>query len=574
VTLLNPWGLLALGGLAVVGVIYLFYERYREKMVSALFLWDAPEAWREGGRRLARPRATRSLLLDLLAALALGLAVAAPAWVTRAGLCTAVVLDSSLSMRALDNHHETRALARDLISGGASFLVVEAGARPRVLAGPGADARTARASLDAYDPHDPADSLPDALTLARELVSGHARVHVITDHDAHLPPPPSGTLTVHVLEARAPNPALLEATRHRSATGETLIVVAAGHAPSAVTARLAVTSGGEILHERELTLGPQQTEQLTLELPPGTGRFDVSLHAPRDALEADSTAVLLPEPPRVVAAAVHLDDPAVAADVRRALRAAHAVTNEDAPDLLVTSGEGRGAVLTLTIPPGDTPSRPAFLGPYVVDGTHPLCRDLDLTGVYWTPTAGEPAGTPPLVSVGQEALYGFSSPDSLVLSLDPSRSNITRTAAWPVLLSNLVLLAAERLPGLRRANYLPAEIPGFVPFDDPERNPERLTGPGTDTPWRAGAAPPRLPSRPGVYVLSTPSGDDHRLSVNAIAPAESDLTDLAADTHELRSQEAGVRAGGVQPLRLGFALVLVAALAMLANWLLDRRRSA
>ena len=88
--LLNPWGLLALASLAVVGVIYLFYQRYRKRSITALFLWEAPKGYHEGGRKISVIRLSRSLLLDLLACLLLALAVAAPAWIGRTGR-TAVI---------------------------------------------------------------------------------------------------------------------------------------------------------------------------------------------------------------------------------------------------------------------------------------------------------------------------------------------------------------------------------------------------------------------------------------------------------------------------------------------------
>lgn len=576
--LLNPWGLAALGGLAVVGVIYLFYERYRQRRITGLFLWDAPEGWREGGRRLARPRASRSLLLDLLAALALALAVAAPAWTTRTGRGLVVILDGSLSMRGLDNHQRARDMAADLISssgGSTSILLVEAGSTSRVLAGPDVDPAATRAALDGYDPHDTSSRLQDALELSRELVTGHARMHVITDRDVDLPVPGTFTLTMHVLEGRAPNLALLDASRHRTSAGESISAVVASYADETWQAKLLVDREDGRLDERTLSLEARELTRIILDVPREEGIVTLRLEADGDALEADSLALLLPEPDEVISFAVDLDDAETSSRVRKALRAAGAVSaGDDAPDLLVTSDPGaRGTVTTLVIPAvGDKAS--TFLGPFVVDRAHLLCRDVDLTGVYWTTTdeKPDPARTTPLIAVGDRSLYHLAENDVLTLWLDPARSNITRTPAWPVLLSNMALHTSARLPGLHRTGYRPGEVPEFVPYDDPALNPTAIRGEDVHLNWRNVSIPPRLPSRPGIYTLDVQTGDAPRLTVNAIAPSESDLAGLSTQTFQETHGKTGVAAGATQIRPLGWVLVVIAILALMANWLLDRRR--
>ena len=570
--LLEPWGLVALSSLAVVGVIYLFYQRYRKKSITGLFLWEAPEGWHEGGRKISVLRVSRSLLLDLLACLLLALAVAAPAWVARTGRTVVLVLDGSLSMRAGDNNDRARDAAARIVSraGHASdWIVIEAGEVPRVLAGLGGDAGTLDRALASYDPFDRSDSLVEAVRLARELVTGHAEIHLVSDHDPGIRLPAATTLTSHVLAGRAPNVAIVDAVRHETLE-ETVSIAAASYSTSPAKARLEVRDGPTAIHEQELTLAPGDVKQVTLVVPPGTGPLDVLLVSKKDAIAEDSRALLFPEP----RSTVHygLEPPHEA--MLRALEAAGAVPTSGAPDLLVTtSPDARGAVATLVLSaPGEEAS--TLLGPFVVDMAHPLCRDLDLTGVYWTTHAEStlPPGSVPLVSVGSQPLYSISADGALVLELDTARSNITRTAAWPVLVANLVRHVSEHLPGLRQTSYRPGEVPLFVHHADDARNPGSIEGEGLEIAWERHAPPPRLPSRPGHYRVIGADGTTTDLAVNAIAPTESDLRPLASKAVERTRGETGVAAGAARLHPLVWILAALALLAAALNWLLDRRK--
>ncbi|MBW2262103.1 MAG: VWA domain-containing protein [Deltaproteobacteria bacterium] len=568
--LLAPWGLAALSSLAVVGVIYLFYQRYRKRSITGLFLWQAPKGWHEGGRKLSVLRLSRSLLLDLLACLLLSLAVAAPAWIARTGRTVVLVLDGSLSMRARDNHDKARDAARRTVAsaGHASdWIVIEAGDVPRVLAGLGGDEGTLDKALDAYDPFESSDSLDEAVRLARELVTGHAEIHVFTDRDTGLKPPAASTLTAHVLAGRAPNLAIVDAVRH---AGGTVSVAVASFSASAQKAKLEVRDGSLVIHDEGLELEPGAVAQVTLLLPPGTGALDVRLVSKRDAIAQDSRALLLPEPPGTVTFGLDVQDDSML----RALDAAGAVPADGAPDLLVTDApDARGTVATLVLSvPGEEAS--TLLGPFVVDMAHPLCRDLDLTGVYWTTQVeGRLApGSVPLVSVGDQLLYSIAPDGALVLDLDPTRSNITRTAAWPVLVANLVRHVSGNLPGLRRANYRPGEVPVFVRHADDRRNPESVEGEGLELEWERHAPPPRLPSRPGRYRVVSADGTGSELAVNAIAPAESDLRQLASRAGKHARGVTGVSAGAARLHPLAWLLAALALAAAALNWLLDRRK--
>ncbi|MFW5857554.1 MAG: BatA domain-containing protein [Planctomycetota bacterium] len=573
---LQPWGLLALAGIGAVVAIYLFYQRYRPQRVTGLFLWDPPSVTYRGGQRLERLHASRSLLLDLLAAILLGLAVAAPAILGQAGALRVVILDDSLSMRAGGNAARARALAADLVQGASDRVaVLVAGARLRVAAGPDAEMSDARRALETYDPYAPSAKLADAVGAARELYAGRLELHVITDHPLAAAAPAESALTVHTLAGRAGNLALLQAERYRADDGgERMRLAVANFSDAAATARIRVDAGMVTIHEEEAVLDGGAVAHLTVTPPADREELSIRLTGNPDALRADSEALLLGPPRREVRARIEGVPDAMAALVRRALVAAGATPTEGLADLLVTTdpeASGRVGTLQWVLPPEDAS---AFTGPFLVDATDPLCTDLDLPGIYWPAAEWPVADVPgvPLVSTRGTALFWRSGADRLTLNLDPLRSNITRNVAWPVLIANVVRTCRARLPGLRRRNYRTAQPLEFVP--GPEAGlPDRLVGEGVEIPFRLGLP---APERPGVYRLVRGEEDVlvDRIAVHCFAAGESDLSGLAAADADETQFGAGESAAPEALLHLGWLLAILGCAAVAANWLLDRREAA
>ena len=75
---LNPLGLLALLAIPTVAALHLFRRRFRPRRVSAVFLWNLEDRTPLAGRTRERLLRSPSLWLELLAALALALALAGP----------------------------------------------------------------------------------------------------------------------------------------------------------------------------------------------------------------------------------------------------------------------------------------------------------------------------------------------------------------------------------------------------------------------------------------------------------------------------------------------------------------
>jgi len=124
-------------------LLYFLKVRRRDRTVSSLLLWSASLRDREASTFFQRLHRDPLLLLQLLALLALALALARPvATVMGQGARkVVVVLDTSASMKAQDvlpsRFEVARAGAASLVRGlgeGAEVMVIEAGVQPKVTA--------------------------------------------------------------------------------------------------------------------------------------------------------------------------------------------------------------------------------------------------------------------------------------------------------------------------------------------------------------------------------------------------------------------------------------------------------
>ena len=100
-TFANPAGFWALLGVPVILAIHFLQQRSRMAVISTLFLLEtlAPES--RGGRTWSRLRASRVLLLQLLAVLLATWVLTGPRWLRGESAQTVVVvLDSAVSMGA------------------------------------------------------------------------------------------------------------------------------------------------------------------------------------------------------------------------------------------------------------------------------------------------------------------------------------------------------------------------------------------------------------------------------------------------------------------------------------------
>lgn len=521
-----PLGLLGLLALPALVGLYFLRRRQPPRTVSALFLWSSLDARAEAGPRLERFSREASLLLELAAALAAtGYLADLRLGAAAVEKHSVLVLDGSLSMSARlpsgrTVAEEALAQARRCVDEDAGRVtVIESGARPRILAGPGAP----RSQMDAlaWTPAGPGHDFALAWSLARELAGPRSRIRFFTDKP--LEPAPEG-IEVLALGAPLDNDAFVAAARVDQAgkARVALRVVHFGRGKAEIPVELR-TEAGETLRVERVSLGPGEETAMRVELAYG-GPIVAAL--PKDALPADGLLTLLPQPTRALKVRIQLGAGPADESLRRFVAAEGAASVDEPADLIFVSPGGQGLLSPWTVVVGSAGRMRTLAGPFFAQVRHRLLDAVPLDGLLWT--AGDPSRGVPLLTAGEEMLVSEEPGPVFHINVDMSRSNLQRAAAWPVLLANLFALRREAMPGFARRDAVLGETVA-ASFDAQAR--WTLEGPpGSVAQVLRTTGTVQLPMRggPGRYRLLRDGKPFDELEVLPIDRGESDLRDRAS----------------------------------------------
>lgn len=594
-----PVGLWALAALAAVVVFYLFYRRYRPRRVTGLFLWGVPQRGNLGGRKAETPLLSRAFLFDILAALFLALSLAGPAWRGSGGLPLAIVLDASFAMQARDRHHDVQkaaaALAKNAAGPTRGVFVALAGETPALLYGPG-PAAGAAAAIGGYDPTASSSDLQAAVDLVRDAYGLGLDIHVFTNREVTLLAGADSLLTTHVYAARGDNLAFRQVWREPATetdtpvaagtAGETVTVALVNHADAATRAdlRLDTAADGELLTVAEVSLPPWGkvvTRYTVSGVADKTLRVTLSAEG-RDVIAADSVAFLPPAPKKTITYGLSDLPPAAARFVLVALEAAGAAPwtpadpprDNDGPDLLITADpESVGRAATLEIPQAGQPI--VHTPPLIMDTANRLCRDVRLGDLPWVArdragTAAAPARdiAEVIIAAGAQPLYWRSADGRLHLDAVLDASPLVFSAAWPVLIANLVSEVASALPGLSESVYSPGQSLSYRPDPfAPDRPSYRLLSRDADAlaipidPEAGGA----VPRRAGWYELQ--AAGDQPVAEIAVLPLYAAASDVRhASDRDIVFAPANDAAATMGLVDLRWLFVLIGLCFLAANW--------
>jgi hypothetical protein len=403
-----------------------------------------------------------------------------------------------------------------------------------------------------------------ALLMARELAGGKGnRVRFFTDG-----PLSEGTLAPPEVEVESvgeplDNVALLSAQRS-DVEGEASLTVRVGNF-SRVAKKVALGVGPKV-QELELEAGGTTVVQAKLK---HEGPIEVSL--PEDALAIDGRVTLLPSPPPAIKVVLLQGlDPSAAAALRRALQVVPGVTLSTAlqPDAMVVGPPSTVADVTLGAAGADS-ERKSFLGPFFAQKGHPVLEDVQLSGVIWT--AGKSPPGRPLMTAGEVVLLSEEDEEGgrLHFNLDLGRSNVQRTVAWPILVSNLVRRARLMQPGLPRRHLMLGED---ICVTTAAGARYVLKGPGGVERPVLGVGPVVLPaaSVPGRWVLLREGEEIDSLEVLPLDPRESDLRTRGPYSVRASASEGLASFALTQPRSL-WPLLAMLGLLLVDFWVTGRR---
>ena len=190
-----------------------------------------------------------------------------------------------------------------------------------------------------------------------------------------------------------------------------------------------------------------------------------------------------------------------------------------------------------------------------------------------------PGAVRPVISTGTHPLVGVAGsartiePDILV-NLDLDRTNLVRSPDWPILISNLIEMRRERLPGPERWNYRVGEWVR-IRFDRDPAGPLRFRCGGVERALPAARLVEFIAPSPGglLQVIEGPGriggGETvlFELGVNFSDETESNLRDrLTANTGRFADVAALRAESGPESDPLFWVLLAAGGSAILLNW--------
>src|SRR5262245_34122734 len=520
--------------------IYWLRNQSRERRVSSLLLWlDERQMW-EGGRLIHRLQTPLLFFLELLVILLLVTAAAGPMMrAGESGRPLVVVFDDSFSRLAGGGKdgagdRAIRAIESELKSDRYEpvyFLL--AGESPQLLGEAANDVDQAIKLLQNWRRGAPVAKLEEAITFAFELGGARARVLVVTDHA------PQQELSDSRLQwwsfgFSKPNFAFVNAARTLRDDEDRVLLEIANLSSSPGSTTLSVESNNPQSATRDpqsLTLGAGETRRVFLTLKPGATALRARLSD--DALLVDNEVTLAPEPSKNVRVDLRVRDAGMRALVEKAVGSSpNASLSANGPGLVITD-EGDAKIEDAeawTLQIVSEKDAASFLGPFVIDRSHPLSEGLSLGGVVWGGGRSRGLAGTPVVNAGDVPLLTDlerAGTRELRLRLRPDLSTLQAPPTWPILLRHLTHGRARAAPGLRQTNLRLGGDAALtvesgvesVSVIDPRRVTRQLPARDKSVSVRADVA--------GVYVISA-NQNRYSFAANALRREESDLTRAAS----------------------------------------------
>ena len=552
----------ALPVLLVLLLLYFLHRRSKVRIVSAIFLWDRPQASPNSGTRIKFRFPPAIFYLELAALLLLIAALASPFVSTPETFPPlAVILDDSMSMQAkvpggkspLESGAEF--IKRELRSlPDRRVLWIVAGESP-VLASD-SNARTDFGSF--WTGQATSTDLAAAASLARRMARG-CHLLIVTDRKPAIELAPDTTC----FSAGAPlgNSAIVNARR----TSGRILIEAANFSTLPLDAVLVLEPGAL---RTQLRLAPKETHRIVLAVPAAAAQDAVTVRlenadAASNALRCDDEVVLEPEDDSPVSYHIAASFPAAARSaLDRVLNnnpAFRASLTGEVPDLdiLPTEADSPSPVHlywlsapakkpasaaadsnppqndqpeTAANPTGSQPqtedAAPSASGPLSPENGSVLTRGLPLDSLQWAVSAYDlpgqtllRSGDVPVLSTRQN----LNRDREIFLNLDPVHSNITRHPFWPVFFQNLAQTVRTERFGPARTNLRSGELLHVrLPRSAQSLTAVRPDGQSMEIQAMRGQVDFR-PMRHGVWRLES-GGTKWTASVMGLSAEESDLS--------------------------------------------------
>jgi Ca-activated chloride channel homolog len=541
-TFLAPQFLWALLAIPVVILLHFIRARKKRQDVSALFLWKQAKEQAETRRRFSP---SWLLALQLAFVTLAALALSQPNIVLANRPDRILIVDTSASMAARDSEgvrleravNEAKTLGRSA----GQVALIRASTEAQVLQPLTNSVADVEASLDALVAADETANLERAVSLARSL-SPTAEVHVFTDQTLS-----EANITLHSIQGDALN---LGISALELGLQQLFVSVVSNH-PRPQELTLELYQNGSLLTQAPLLVAAGGQANTSFPVQSSDGVFEARLIAPEwDALSLDNNAFVGQETMRVVS---NNNNNALA----RAFSSLPNVDYQILPNAALSAPDFDLRVIVGTLPeevtqgdfilfaaPVETPNyqlisdwdraNPLFRFVDLRDSSLGLASPVPFNNPEWQVLAQSTDLTPVVLESRQDGL------NIVAFNFAPSQSDLVNRSAFPLLMANIVA-------SFRNESLLPLGV--SLPEGTVRLEGEReVTSSITDV--------------PGIYRSSTGSYTASLLSAEESRLPSPDLT-------ESSTSSAGESSS--RPTPFAFWLILLALVAVLAEWLLWSR---
>ena len=604
---------------AIIIFFYLLKLKRKRRVVPSVFLWQRAMEEIEANAPFRKLRRNLLLLLQLLALVALVLALARPLVSTRALAAgsSIIVIDSTASMGARDEGGNTRLsrakeLAREMIEslgGSDRAAVIESSSRVTVRSVLTSDRAALRSAINDIQETDAAGNLADALLLAEQLAKAErdAGIVVISDGGGQgifsalassssrgvdkLSAAHAASLRLVRVGNRADNVGIVTLnSRPNPATGQQeLFASVANFSDQAKEANLELRIEGNLVDARQFTLAAHDRAALVFEALPQRGGLGEVQLAADDDLAADNLAYAVLPDSRRLRVAVASDNPFLlqALAVNSAIDA-RKLTTTAAPlddfDCVITDGPVASEILTgekplLAINPQDATGywqasgqveNPAVTS---LDHAHPVNRYLSYADLHIESLTRRQTGTwlKPVAQSGNEALIVAGEQNRrrvVMVSFDLAKSDLPLKIEFPILLANSIAWLAGR-EAVTDERAVRAGQPVIIRAQAAETSVTDPHGDAQSVALRDGAATFAETMRAGSYQVQTGSS----FAVSLLSESESNT--MPKDSIQTRAGEISGQQETFSAEREAWRWLLLLGLAVLAfEWYAYHRRIA
>jgi uncharacterized membrane protein len=456
-------------------LLYFLKVRRRERMVPSLLLWAPALRDREASAFFQRLQRDPLLILQILALLALTLALARPA-VTIMGegaRKVVIVLDTSASMKARDVSPSRFGVAKseavalvNRLGEGAEIMLIETGVQPRVLVPLGRDRERVVAGIRSAQARDLPHRIIEAVRTAGALVGtdSRAEIHVFTDGSFTLAQTPEMTdprLRWHGVGQGGRNVAITNLSVRKTYYGSfeyQAFVSLVNYTPETETFTFSLDVDDKPIAEKSVTLEPSVRRSVVMPFSHGGGGTVTARLQIRDDLATDNVAyavlpparkmsVLLVSPGNLFLEKVLRTDPQVSLEVRTPDQYQGGMGEADVVviDSVSLPKVGPGRFVFVNAVPADVPietlgriERPVIMD---WDRAHPIMRHVEFAKVAIEdalrirPLA---AGRPLVEAVGGPLIYALEESErkAIFIGFDLFKTDFPLRVAFPLILSN------------------------------------------------------------------------------------------------------------------------------------------